>query len=68
MPWFKKAKKPKPVRTGNRRSSVPEGLWIKCQGCKEINTRNSTTMTAIYRLDLSKNCSLSKRSTFTTDC
>ncbi|MEE8523766.1 MAG: acetyl-CoA carboxylase, carboxyltransferase subunit beta [Thermoanaerobaculia bacterium] len=36
MPWFKKAKKPKPVRTGSRRSSVPEGLWIKCQGCKEI--------------------------------
>jgi acetyl-CoA carboxylase carboxyl transferase subunit beta len=36
LPWFKKAKKPKPVRTGKRRSSVPEGLWIKCQGCKEI--------------------------------
>jgi acetyl-CoA carboxylase carboxyl transferase subunit beta len=36
VPWFKKAKKPKPVRTGKRRSSVPEGLWIKCQGCKEI--------------------------------
>ncbi len=36
MPWFKKAKKPKPVRTGKQRSSVPEGLWIKCQGCKEI--------------------------------
>ncbi len=36
MPWFKKAKKPKPVRSDRRRSPVPEGLWVKCQGCKEI--------------------------------
>ncbi len=35
MPWFKKAKKPKPVRS-ERRSTVPEGLWIKCYGCKEV--------------------------------
>ena len=36
MPWFKKTKKPKPIRRDRLRSTVPEGLWIKCQGCKEI--------------------------------
>ncbi|MCP3959236.1 MAG: acetyl-CoA carboxylase carboxyltransferase subunit beta [bacterium] len=36
MPWFKKAKKPKPIRRDGPRSTVPEGLWVKCQGCKEI--------------------------------
>jgi acetyl-CoA carboxylase carboxyl transferase subunit beta len=37
MAWFKKAKKPKAVREDHRqRSSVPEGLWVKCDGCKEI--------------------------------
>ncbi len=36
MPWFKKAKKPKPVRRDRPRSTVPEGLWVKCQGCREI--------------------------------
>ena len=36
MPWFKKAKKPKAVRRDRPRSPVPEGLWVKCQGCKEI--------------------------------
>jgi acetyl-CoA carboxylase carboxyl transferase subunit beta len=36
MPWFKKAKKPKAVREGSRRSQVPEGLWVKCDGCREI--------------------------------
>ncbi len=36
MPWFKKTKKPKPIRSDRRRSTVPEGLWVKCQGCKEI--------------------------------
>jgi len=36
MPWFSKIKKPKPVRPKQARSSVPEGLWTKCGGCKEI--------------------------------
>ncbi len=36
MPWFKKAKKPKPIRRDRPRSTVPEGLWVKCQGCREI--------------------------------
>ncbi|MEM7586851.1 MAG: acetyl-CoA carboxylase, carboxyltransferase subunit beta [Acidobacteriota bacterium] len=36
MAWFKKKKKPKPLRSDRARSTVPEGLWLKCQGCKEI--------------------------------
>lgn len=36
MPWFKKAKKPKPVRDERPHSTVPEGLWVKCDRCKEI--------------------------------
>ena len=36
MPWFKKTKKPKPVRSDRERSNVPEGLWVKCASCKEI--------------------------------
>ncbi|HEX2252219.1 MAG TPA: acetyl-CoA carboxylase, carboxyltransferase subunit beta [Thermoanaerobaculia bacterium] len=36
MPWFKKTKTPKPVREDRPRSSVPEGLWVKCEGCKEV--------------------------------
>jgi acetyl-CoA carboxylase carboxyl transferase subunit beta len=46
MAWFKKAKKPKAVREDQRqRSSVPEGLWVKCDGCKEI----------IYNKELERN-------------
>ena len=37
MVWFKKAKTPKPIRDQDRpRSTVPEGLWVKCEGCKEV--------------------------------
>lgn len=36
MPWFKKAKQPKPVREARQQSVVPEGLWVKCTSCKEI--------------------------------
>jgi acetyl-CoA carboxylase carboxyl transferase subunit beta len=42
MPWFKKKKRPKPVRTDRRRGGgaagggIPEGLWLKCDGCREI--------------------------------
>src|SRR5260370_71047 len=45
MVWFKKAKKPKPLRQDRPRSRVPEGLWVKCEGCKEI----------IYSRDLDQN-------------
>jgi acetyl-CoA carboxylase carboxyl transferase subunit beta len=35
MAWFKKIKKPKqPVERKQLR--MPEGLWVKCEGCKEI--------------------------------
>jgi acetyl-CoA carboxylase carboxyl transferase subunit beta len=45
MVWFKKAKQPKPIRADQRRSTVPEGLWVKCEGCKQI----------IYSRDLDAN-------------
>jgi acetyl-CoA carboxylase carboxyl transferase subunit beta len=45
MAWFKKKKKPKPVRSDRRASSVPEGLWLKCEGCKEV----------VYSKDLEQN-------------
>jgi acetyl-CoA carboxylase carboxyl transferase subunit beta len=45
MAWFKKTKRPKPVRSDRHRSTVPEGLWIKCEGCREI----------IYSKELARN-------------
>jgi acetyl-CoA carboxylase carboxyl transferase subunit beta len=45
MAWFRKTKKPKPVRQDRARSTVPEGLWVKCEGCKEI----------VYSRDLDRN-------------
>jgi acetyl-CoA carboxylase carboxyl transferase subunit beta len=36
MPWFRKSKQPKAVRDERPRSQVPEGLWLKCDRCKEI--------------------------------
>lgn len=36
MAWFRRSKKPKTVADGRPRSTVPEGLWVKCDGCKEI--------------------------------
>lgn len=45
MAWFKKAKKPKPVREPRSRSTVPEGLWVRCDGCKEV----------IYSKELARN-------------
>ncbi|HEY2292983.1 MAG TPA: acetyl-CoA carboxylase, carboxyltransferase subunit beta [Thermoanaerobaculia bacterium] len=45
MAWFRKTKKPKPIRQDRPRSTVPEGLWVKCEGCKEI----------VYSRDLDRN-------------
>lgn len=45
MAWFRKTKKPKPVKSDRPRSTVPEGLWVKCESCKEI----------IYARDLDRN-------------
>ena len=37
MAWFKKEKKPKePIETSAR---IPEGMWIKCEECREIILR-----------------------------
>ena len=45
MAWFKKDKKPKAVRETRDRSTVPEGLWLRCDGCREI----------VYAKELEKN-------------
>ena len=45
MAWFKRSKKPKPMGPARPRSPVPEGLWVKCDGCREI----------IYSKELIKN-------------
>ena len=34
MAWFRKEKKPK--EAVEKQVAIPEGLWIKCDGCKEI--------------------------------
>jgi acetyl-CoA carboxylase carboxyl transferase subunit beta len=36
MAWFRKAKKPKVAPPREARTAVPEGLWVKCDGCREI--------------------------------
>ena len=33
--WFRKKKKPRAPIEG-RLSKVPEGLWVRCEGCKQI--------------------------------
>lgn len=44
MAWFRKEKKPKePI--GQKTLTIPEGLWVKCDGCKEI----------IYRKEVEEN-------------
>jgi acetyl-CoA carboxylase carboxyl transferase subunit beta len=45
MAWFRKERKPKAVRRGRQQSPIPEGLWTKCEGCKE----------AIFSRELEKN-------------
>jgi len=42
MAWFRKEKKPKEAA---EKSTVPEGLWIKCDDCKEI----------VYRKEVEQN-------------
>lgn len=43
MAWFKKDKLPK--KPQGKRIRIPEGLWVKCNNCREI----------IYRKELEKN-------------
>ncbi len=35
MPWFRKEKRLRELRERGR-STVPEGLWSRCEGCREI--------------------------------
>ena len=35
MAWFKKERTPKQPQT-ERRLKMPEGLWVKCDACKEM--------------------------------
>ncbi|HTR03231.1 MAG TPA: acetyl-CoA carboxylase, carboxyltransferase subunit beta [Thermoanaerobaculia bacterium] len=42
--WFRKDRAPKEVREG-RTSKVPEGLWVKCDNCRQI----------LYNKELSRN-------------
>jgi len=46
MAWFKKEKKPKEAI--EQRATIPEGLWIKCEDCKEI----------VYRKEVEQNLSV----------
>ncbi len=41
MAWFKKGKEPK----ADKKVKIPEGLWVKCESCKEI----------IYRKEIDRN-------------
>src|SRR2546423_13836033 len=34
MAWFRKEKKPK--EPTEKQTTIPEGLWVKCDDCKEI--------------------------------
>ncbi len=36
MAWFRRTKRPREVVSDRQRSIVPEGLWVKCDGCREI--------------------------------
>jgi acetyl-CoA carboxylase carboxyl transferase subunit beta len=50
--WFRREHTPLPPK--EQESRVPEGLWIKCTGCKEI----------LYRKDLVKNMSVCPKCSF----
>jgi len=48
MAWFKKTRKPIASSTAEKPSRVPEGLWVKCQGCSQL----------IYKKDLDESLSV----------
>jgi len=47
MAWFKKERTPK-QRTQERRVTIPEGLWVKCDNCKEI----------VYKKEVARNANV----------
>ncbi len=48
MAWFKKEKTPKQAPPEERRLQMPEGLWVKCENCKEI----------IYKREVARNANV----------
>jgi len=47
MAWFRKEKKPRELST-EKQTAIPEGLWVKCDECKEI----------VYRKEVEANFSV----------
>jgi acetyl-CoA carboxylase carboxyl transferase subunit beta len=47
MAWFKKEKTPK-LKAGDRKITIPEGRWVKCDNCKEI----------IYKKEVARNANV----------
>lgn len=47
MAWFKKEKTPR-LKAGDRKITIPEGLWVKCDNCKEI----------IYKKEVARNANV----------
>jgi len=45
MVWFKKIKTPKTQTAPDKKVKIPEGLWVKCENCKEI----------VYKKEIEKN-------------
>ena len=45
MAWFKKEKTPK-QQPADRRLKMPEGLWVKCEACKEIIYKKEVVLNA----------------------
>ncbi len=46
MAWFRKEKKPK--EAVEKQTAIPEGLWVKCDDCKEI----------VYKKEVEANCNV----------
>ncbi len=51
MAWFRKEKKPREL-SDKTQVAIPEGLWVKCDDCKEI----------VYRKEVEQNFSVSRLS------
>jgi acetyl-CoA carboxylase carboxyl transferase subunit beta len=48
MAWFKKEKIPKQAPPEEHRLQMPEGLWVKCENCKEI----------VYKKEVARNANV----------
>ena len=45
MPWFKRDSNPKPPADSSERTVRTEGLWLKCDGCREIIWKKDLELT-----------------------